>query len=107
MERGLNRAFLIGRAGTDPEVATSRSGQRVATFRLATDRPGRAGTGRADWHTVVAWDDLVPVVERWVRKGDRVYIEGRIESRQEEVRGGRRSRTEIVAEDVIPLGRRT
>jgi len=104
---GLNKAFLIGRAGTEPEVATSRSGKRVATFRLATDRPGREGSGRTDWHTVVVWDELVPLVEKRVRKGDRVYVEGRVESREERGRGGPRTRTEIVAEDVIPLGRRS
>ena len=105
--RSLNRAFLIGRAGTEPEVATSRGGHRVATFRLATDRPGPGGSSRTDWHTVVVWDDLVPIVERGVRKGDRVYVEGRIESREERVRSGQRRRTEIVAEEVIPLGTRT
>jgi len=104
--RSLNRAFLIGRAGTEPEVATSRSGHRVATFRLATDRPASRGRDRTDWHTVVAWDELVPLVERQVRKGERVYVEGRIEAREERVRGGRRTRTEIIAEDVIPLGTR-
>jgi len=56
---------------------------------------------------VVVWDDLVALVERRIRKGDRVYVEGRVESREEQVRGGRRNRTEIVAEDVIVLGRRT
>ena len=106
MVRSLNKVFLIGNAGTDPEVATSRSGHRVATFRMATDRPGSNGPGRTDWHTVVAWDTLVPLLERRVRKGDRVYVEGRIETREERVRGKRQSRTEIVAEDVIPLGRR-
>jgi single-strand DNA-binding protein len=105
--RSLNRVFLIGRAGTEPEVATSRSGHRVATFRLATDRPGARGRGRPDWHTIVAWDALVPLVERQVRKGERVYVEGRIETREERVRGGKRNRTEIIAEEVIPLGTRT
>jgi single-strand DNA-binding protein len=105
--RSLNRAFLIGRAGTEPEVATSRSGHRVVTFRMATDRPGPGGPGRTDWHTVVAWDELVPLVERQVHRGDRVYVEGRIEAREERVRGGKRTRTEIIAEEVIPLGTRT
>lgn len=105
--RSLNRAFLIGRVGSEPEVATSRGGHRVATFRLATDRPGPHDSSRTDWHTVVAWDGLVPLVERGVRKGDRVYVEGRIESREERVRGGTRHRSEIVAEEVIPLGTRT
>jgi single-stranded DNA-binding protein len=56
---------------------------------------------------VVVWDELVPLVEKRVRKGDRVYVEGRVESREERGRGGPRTRTEIVAEDVIPLGRRS
>jgi len=99
--------FLIGRAGTEPEVATARSGHRVATFRLATDRPGPKGQARTDWHTVVAWDALVPRVQRQVRKGERVWVEGRIEAREVRGRGGKRTRTEIIAEDVIPLGSRT
>ena len=80
-------------------------GHRVATFRLATDRPGSSGSGRTDWHTIVAWEALVPLLERRISKGDRVFVEGRVEAREERVRGRRRSRTEIVAEEVIPLGR--
>ncbi|MCI0433107.1 MAG: single-stranded DNA-binding protein [Gemmatimonadetes bacterium] len=105
MSPSLNRVVLIGHVGTRPEVGATRSGARVATFRLATDRwTVEGGEPKTDWHTIVAWDRLVPEVERWVHKGDRVYVEGRIETRTAKGRRGEvREVTEIVAEDVIPL----
>jgi single-strand DNA-binding protein len=107
MGRDLNRVHLIGRVGNRPEVAATAGGARVATFRLATDRPARSGADAiTDWHTIVAWDRLVAVVEREVRLGDRIYVEGRIESRERSGRKGQRTVTEIVADDVIPLGQR-
>ncbi|MGH7505708.1 MAG: single-stranded DNA-binding protein [Longimicrobiales bacterium] len=103
MIRGLNRAVLIGNVGAKPEVRTAGSGVRVATFSLATTRPrGGRGGGATDWHRIVAWEPLAAVVERHVGKGDRVYVEGRLEYRSWTDRSGRtRTTTEIVAEDLI------
>jgi single-strand DNA-binding protein len=107
VSRDLNRVCLIGRVGNRPEVGATAGGARVASFRIATDRPVRAGMeGRTDWHTVVAWDRLVSTIEREVRLGDRVYVEGRLETRERSGRKGRRTVTEIMAEMVIPLGER-
>ncbi|MGH7501429.1 MAG: single-stranded DNA-binding protein [Longimicrobiales bacterium] len=107
MSCDLNRVHLIGRAGNAPDVGATASGARVATFRLATDRPVRRGDEqKTDWHTVVAWDRLATVVERGVRRGELVYVEGRIETRETSGRKGRRVVTEIVAEAVMPLGGR-
>jgi len=109
MSRSLNKAVLIGHVGADPEVRTTAGGARVATFSLATSRRWTTGNGRehekTEWHRVVAWDRLAEVVERFVRKGDRVYAEGRLEYRSWQDASGRtRYATEIVAEELIPLG---
>lgn len=107
MSRDLNRVCLIGRVGNRPEVGATAGGTRVATFRLATDRPVRSGAEeKTDWHTIVAWDRLSGVVEREVRLGDRVYVEGRLETRESARRKGRRTVSEVVAEHLIPLGDR-
>jgi single-strand DNA-binding protein len=107
VSRSLNLIMLIGNAGANPRVETTRTGRRVATFSLVTDRPSRAQPRPTDWHTVVAWDRLAEEVERSVRKGDRVYVEGSIDTRVTESPRGKRSFTEIIAADVIPLGSRT
>lgn len=109
MSRSLNRAVLIGNVGADPEVRTTAGGSRVASFSLATSRRWTTRTGReqekTEWHRVVAWDRLAEDVERFVRKGDRVYAEGRLEYRSWEDSSGRtRYATEIVAQELIPLG---
>jgi single-strand DNA-binding protein len=96
--------MLIGHVGSEPRVETTRTGRRVATFSLATNRPAREVPRPTDWHTVVAWDGLAGEVERGVHKGDRVYVEGRIETRVVESARGKRSITEIVAENVITVG---
>jgi single-strand DNA-binding protein len=108
MSRSLNLAVLIGHVGATPEVRTTRSGQRVATLSLATDRRSAGSDGAArqktEWHRVIAWDELVRQVER-VRRGERVYVEGRVEYRSWEDRAGRTRRaTEIIAQDLWVLG---
>lgn len=108
MSRSLNKALLIGNVGADPEVRTTASGARVATFRLATSQraPARetVGAERTEWHQVVVWGELIAIVERFIHKGDRVFVDGRIEHRSWKDRSGRpRHFTEIVAEDLILL----
>jgi single-strand DNA-binding protein len=108
MSRSLNKAVLIGHVGADPEVRTTAGGTRVATFSLATSRRWTTRDGRehekTEWHRVVAWGRLAGDVERFVRKGDRVYAEGRLEYRTWEDASGRtRYATEIVAQELIPL----
>jgi single-strand DNA-binding protein len=108
MSRSLNKAVLIGNVGADPEVRTTAGGSRVASFSLATSRRWTTRDGRehekTEWHRVVAWDRLAEDVERFVRKGDRVYAEGRLEYRTWEDASGRtRYATEIVAQELIPL----
>jgi len=109
MSRSLNKAMLIGHVGADPEVRTTAGGTRVATFSLATSRrwTGRSGQDqeKTEWHRIVAWDRLAEVVERFVRKGERLYVEGRIEYRSwEDAAGQTRYATEIIAQDLMLLG---
>jgi single-strand DNA-binding protein len=100
--------MLIGNVGAPPEVRTAAGGVRVASFSLATSRRWADRSGgqqeKTDWHRVVAWDRLADLVQRGVRKGDRLYVEGRLEYRSWADPAGRtRYATEVVAEDLIPL----
>ena len=109
MSRSLNKATLIGNVGGDPDVRTTRSGSRVAKLSLATSRsfPDRAGQQqeRTDWHRLTFFGRLVDVVEQWVKKGDRLFVEGRIEySQTQDDRGGTRYWTDIVVNEMIMLG---
>ena len=111
MSRSLNKAMLIGNLGQDPEIRTIPSGARVAQFSLATTRRWNDRNGqqqeKTEWHRIVVWDKLVDVVERFVRKGDRVYVEGEIEYRQyQDKDGNTRYTTEIRARDLVLLGGR-
>lgn len=112
MSRSLNKVMLIGNLGADPEVRSTASGQRVATLSLATSRQWNSPTGerqeRTEWHRVVAWSgkvsQLADFVERYCKKGDRLYVEGRIEYRTWEDREGQtRYSTEINAREIILL----
>jgi len=109
MARSLNKASLVGNVGVDPDVRTTPSGVRVAKLSLATSRnfPDRSGQQheRTDWHRLTFFGRLVDVVEQWVKKGDRLYVEGRIEySQTQDERGGTRYWTSIVVNEMIMLG---
>lgn len=109
MTQSLNKALLIGNVGADPDVRTTASGRRVASFSLATSRRWTASPGvgvreKTEWHRVVAWDGLADELARTLRRGGRVFVEGRLEHRSWQDRSGRtRYTTEIIAQDVIPL----
>ena len=109
MARSLNKVTLIGNAGGDPDVRTTASGGRVAKLSLATSRsfPDRSGQQqeRTDWHRLTFFGRLVDVVEQWVKKGDRLFVEGRIEySQTQDDRGGTRYWTDIIVNEMIMLG---
>ena len=111
MARSLNKAILIGNLGQDPEIRTIPSGARVAQFSVATTRrwTGRDGQQqeKTEWHRIVVWEKLVDIVERWVKKGDRIYVEGEIEYRQyEDKEGVTKYSTEINLREMIMLGGR-
>lgn len=114
MSRSLNKAIIIGNLGSDPEIRTTGAGSRVANFSVATSRSwtGRDGTQqeKTEWHRIVAWDNergpkLADVAERFLKKGDKVYIEGEIEYRSYEDKDGvTKYTTEIRAREMIMLG---
>jgi single-strand DNA-binding protein len=107
---------LIGNVGQDPEIRTTSGGGRVATFSLATSRQWTGQDGnkqeKTEWHRVVAWDNargskLAGIIEQYVKKGDKLYVEGRIEYRQwQDKENQTRYSTEINANEVILLGGR-
>jgi single-strand DNA-binding protein len=82
MSRSVNRVILVGNAGSDPDVRETASGTTVAHVSLATNRVfQRNGTEqkKTDWHRLTFWAGAAETVEKWVRKGSRLYVEGRIE----------------------------
>ncbi|TVQ96297.1 MAG: single-stranded DNA-binding protein [Deltaproteobacteria bacterium] len=109
MSRGLNKVLLIGNVGSDPEVRSTGSGVRIAKVSLATNRSwsGRDGQQqeKTEWHRLTFFGKLADVVEQWVNKGDRLYVEGRIEySQTEDDQGNVRYFTDIVANEMVMLG---
>ncbi len=109
MSRSLNKASLIGNLGADPEVRSTNSGTKVATLSIATSRQWTSRSGekeeKTEWHRVVCWDKLAEICEQYMKKGDRVYAEGRIEYRQWEGQDGQKKyTTEIRALEIIMLG---
>ena len=111
MARSLNKALLIGNLGADPEVRTTTSGTRVAGFSVATSRSWTDAQGqpqeRTEWHRIVAWDKLADIAEQYLHKGDRVYVEGEIQSRSyEDKEGVTRNVTEIRVRELVMLGGR-
>lgn len=115
MSRSLNKVTLIGNLGNDPEVRSTTGGNRVATFSLATSRTWNDASGakqeKTEWHRCVVWNtkssQLADIVERYVKKGDKLYVEGRIEYRQWQDKDGQtRYSTEINVRELIMLSSR-
>ena len=106
-----NRVQLIGRLGQDPEVRTLNSGKMVAQFSLATSETYKNSAGErvqdTQWHQVVAWGKLAEISQSLLIKGQEVVIEGKITYRNYEDKNGiKRYVTEIVATDIMLLGKR-
>lgn len=110
MPRGLNKVMLIGQVGRDPEMRYTPSGKPVTSFSVATSRTWTTSEGErreaTEWFNVVAWRDLAEICKQHLRKGCTVYIEGRLQTRSwESADGQRHYRTEVVADQMILLGR--
>ena len=108
---GVNKVILVGNLGKDPEVRHLESGVPVASFSLATsesynDRNSGERKTVTEWHNVVLWRGLAEVAEKYLHKGDQVYIEGKLRTRQWEKDGVTRYSTEIVGENMTMLGSR-
>ncbi|MGY8777442.1 MAG: single-stranded DNA-binding protein [Longimicrobiales bacterium] len=109
MSRSLNKVMLIGNVGSDPEIRATGSGNRVAKLSVATnrswtDRTTGQKTDKTEWHRLTFFGRLVDVVEQWVKKGDRLYVEGRIEYSQTEGDNGPKYWTDIVVSEMVMLG---
>jgi single-strand DNA-binding protein len=107
VSRSVNRLHLIGNVGRDPEVRTTKSGTKLANFTVATDRRVKEGAeARTDWHRCTAWGKSAEFVENYVRQGDRVYVEGRIEYGSYEKDGTTIPTADVQAHEVIILSSR-
>lgn len=109
----VNKVILVGNVGLDPEVRTTESGVKVARVRLATteriyNRQTNENTELTEWHTITLWRGLADVVDRYVRKGSQLYIEGRLRTREWTDKDNiKRYTTEIMADEMKLLGRRS
>jgi len=109
MARSLNKVMLIGNVGSDPEIRMTPSGTKVAKLSIATNRSYQDRSGqqqeKTDWHRCTFFGKLADIVEQWVNKGDRIYVEGRIEySQTQDDQGGTRYWTDIVVSEMVMLG---
>ena len=108
MSRGLNKVMIIGYLGKDPEMRYTPSGKPVTTFNVAASRSWNTSNGErrteTEWFTVVAWSSLAEICNQYLKKGNRVYIEGRLQTRHwEDKDGNHHSSVEIVANEMIML----
>jgi len=109
MSRSLNKVMLIGNIGSEPEIRATSSGARVAKMSLATNRSWSDRSGqqqeKTEWHRLTFFGRLVDIVEQWVKKGDRLYVEGRVEySQTTDDQGGVKYWTDIVVNEMVMLG---
>lgn len=107
MSRSLNRITLIGNTGADPDVRTTQGGTKVARVSLATTRTWKDRNGGKQeataWHRLTLWERLAEIAESYVRKGDRIYIEGRMEYGSYEKDGATIPTAEVVVTELIML----
>lgn len=107
----VNKVILLGNVGKDPDIRYPQQGHCVASFTLATNEtiPGANGTTteRTEWHNIVAWGKQAEVIEKYVRKGTKLYIEGKLRTRQWEDRNTiKRYVTEVYVDNFELLGSR-
>lgn len=112
MSFSLNKAMIIGNVTRDPESRTTTSGQNVVSFSVATSRRWKDQTSgelreNTEFHNCVAWAKLAQTITTYVKKGSKVYIEGRLQTRSwDDPSGVKKYRTEIIADSLIMLDKR-
>jgi single-strand DNA-binding protein len=107
MARSINKLILVGHVGRDPEVQATANGKKVAHFSLATNRRIQREGGfeeRTEWHRLTVWDRLAELAEEYIRKGDRLYVEGRIQYDSYERDGVTIPTAEVVVRELVMLG---
>ncbi|MFQ5512382.1 MAG: single-stranded DNA-binding protein [Candidatus Krumholzibacteriia bacterium] len=107
---GVNKVILVGNLGADPTMRYTPSGTAVANFNVATSENFKNKNGdketRTEWHRVVAWARLAEICNEYLKKGKQVYIEGRLQTRSwEDQSGTKKYSTEVVANNMVMLGR--
>ncbi|OGM29048.1 hypothetical protein A2801_01945 [Candidatus Woesebacteria bacterium RIFCSPHIGHO2_01_FULL_41_10] len=110
MARSLNRATLIGNLTRDPELRYTPQGTAVVTFSVATNRQWKTASGEmkdeAEFHRIVAWDKLAEICSNLLKKGSKVMVEGRIQTRKWQTKEGEdRTTVEIIISDMMLLDR--
>ncbi len=106
---GVNKVILIGNLGTDPEVRTLESGAKVANFNIATNEVYKDKNGdkqeRTEWHRIVMWRGLAEIAEKYLKKGNKIFLEGRLRTRQWEDKDGvTKYTTEVYGDNMLMLG---
>jgi single-strand DNA-binding protein len=110
MAKGVNKVFLLGNVGKDPEIRTTPSGMTVASFSLATAERAKDAQGnwadKTEWHNLVAFQRTAEIVRDYVKKGTQVFIEGKIQTRSwdDKESGQKKYRTEILINELSLLG---
>ncbi len=104
----LNRATIIGRLTADPESRTTPTGQTVVSFSVATSLVWKNANGekqeKTEFHNIVAWRKLAEIISQYLKKGSKIYLEGRLQTRSwEDQNGVKKYRTEIIADNMIML----
>jgi single-strand DNA-binding protein len=108
MAEGLNRVQLLGNLGADPELKMLNGGQAVMNLRIATMRSyldkNNTRQEQTDWHTAVCWGKRAEGLAKILKKGDRIYVEGRLQTRSYEKNGEKRYATDVQVENVVLCG---
>ena len=107
----INKVILVGNVGADPEVRALDGGTKVARIRIATteriyNKERNETKELTEWHNITLWRGLAEVVDKYIRKGAQIYIEGKLRTREYEKNGVKCFATEIVAEELKMLGRK-
>ena len=110
---GVNKVILVGNLGRDPEIRTLESGVKVARFSIATtesynDRNTGQRVDQTEWHNIVLWRGLAEIAEKYLRKGNHVYLEGKLQTRSYQDKDGiTKYSTEVVGQNMNMLGGRS
>ena len=110
MAKGVNKVFLLGNVGKDPEIKSTASGMAIATFGLATAErtkgPDGQWTDKTEWHNIVCFQRTAEIVRDYVKKGSQLFVEGRISNRswEDKTSGEKKYRTEILVSELTLLG---
>ena len=112
MGKSVNKVILVGNVGKDPEVKFTQSGVPVATLTLATNERYKDKSGewqdRTEWHSIKAWQKTAEVIGEYVKKGSKIYVEGKLQtsSWEDKQSGEKKYRTEVVVDNLVLLSER-